>query len=139
MKQFRTTTEQETLALGERLAGRLRGDETVALYGEPGAGKTIFCKGIARGLGVRELVTSPTFTICNIYEGRVPLYHYDMYRIGDVAELEEVGFFEHLGRGVSLVEWSENIASALPADALRVEIRYLPEGREVIVDEHLEL
>ena len=92
-------------------------------------------KGIAKGLGVSELVTSPTFTILNAYEGRVPLFHYDMYRIAEVSELEEVGFFENLGEGVTVVEWSENVESALPADAIRIRIDYEGEGRRITVYE----
>ncbi len=135
MKTFITSGDGETFALGERLGKALKGRETVAFYGEPGAGKTVMTKGIAKGLGVSALVTSPTFTILNAYEGRAPLFHYDMYRIADVSELEEVGFFENLGEGVTVVEWSENVERALPADAIRIRIDYEGEKRRITVYE----
>lgn len=137
MMEFWTAEAEETFALGERFGRALRGGETVAFYGEPGAGKTVFAKGIAAGLGVRELVTSPTFTILNVYEGRVRLFHYDMYRISDPSELEEVGFFENLGEGVTLVEWSENVEAALPADSIRIRIEYAEGKRRITIDEDL--
>ena len=139
MKQFFTRSREETFRLGERLGKRLKGTETIACYGEPGAGKTVFAKGIAAGMGVTDLVTSPTFTICNEYTGRsARLFHYDMYRISDESELGEVGFWEGLGKGVTLIEWSERIPGAIPPDAIRIEFRYAPEGREVIADDTLE-
>ena len=133
MKTFITENAEETFALGERIGRALKGKETIALEGEPGAGKTVLTKGIAKGLGVTDLVTSPTFTILNEYEGRAKLFHYDMYRISDPEELGEVGFSERLGEGVTVVEWSENIRSALPVDAVFVAVDYLGEKRRVTV------
>ena len=141
MKIITTSGAEETLTLGEALGKKLAGRETIALYGEPGAGKTVLTKGIARGLGIEELVTSPTFTILNVYEGRAVLYHYDMYRIGDISELDEVGFFENLGAGVTVVEWAENVEGALPADVLRIRVGYdgASDKRRFAFDEDPEL
>jgi len=113
----------ETEALGERLAARLGPGTVVAFTGDLGAGKTAFTRGLARGLGVTERVTSPTFTIVNEYEGRLPLFHFDMYRLGGEEELFDIGWEDYLARGgVCAVEWSENIAGALE-DCIRVDIR----------------
>ena len=114
---------QETEQLGERLAARLGPGTVVAFTGDLGAGKTAFTRGLARGLGVRERVTSPTFTIVNEYEGRLPLFHFDMYRLGGEEELFDIGWEDYLARGgVCAGEWSENIAGALE-DCVRVDIR----------------
>ena len=113
----------ETEALGERLAARLGPGTVVAFTGDLGAGKTAFTRGLARGLGVTERVTSPTFTIVNEYEGRLPLFHFDMYRLGGEEELFDIGWEDYLARGgVCAVEWSENIAGALE-DCVRVDMR----------------
>ena len=113
----------ETEALGERLAARLGPGTVVAFTGDLGAGKTAFTRGLALGLGVTERVTSPTFTIVNEYEGRLPLFHFDMYRLGGEEELFDIGWEDYLARGgVCAVEWSENIAGALE-DCVRVDIR----------------
>lgn len=113
----------ETELLGERLAARLEPGAVIAFTGDLGAGKTAFTRGLARGLGVTERVTSPTFTIVNEYEGRIPLFHFDMYRLGGEDELFDIGWEDYLARGgVCAVEWSENIAGALE-DCLRVDIR----------------
>ena len=115
----------ETEALGARLAGALGPGAVVAFTGDLGAGKTAFVRGMARGLGIPHRVTSPTFTIVNEYEdGRLPLFHFDMYRLGSADELFDIGWEDYLARGgVCAVEWSENIAEALESDAIRVEIR----------------
>ena len=120
-----TTSPEETEALGEALAGRLTPGTVIAFTGDLGAGKTAFVRGLARGLGVRERVTSPTFTIVNEYEGgRLPLFHFDMYRLGSADELFDIGWEDYLARGgVCAVEWSENVSDALDGDCLRVDIR----------------
>lgn len=114
-----------TEALGEALARRLEPGAVVAFTGDLGAGKTAFVRGMARGLGIGERVTSPTFTIVNEYDGgRLPLFHFDMYRLGSADELFEIGWEDYLGRGgVCAVEWSENVAEALEGDCVRVDIR----------------
>lgn len=120
-----TNSPEETEALGERLAGHLRAGTVVAYTGDLGAGKTAFTRGLARGLGIPERVTSPTFTIVNEYEGgRLPLFHFDMYRLSSSEELYEIGWEDYLARGgVCAVEWSEIITDALEADCVRVELR----------------
>lgn len=120
-----TNSPSETEALGESLAGQLEPGTVIAFTGDLGAGKTAFVRGLARGLGVRERVTSPTFTIVNEYEGgRLPLFHFDMYRLGSADELFDIGWEDYLARGgVCAVEWSENVSDALDNDCLRVDIR----------------
>ena len=123
--QYITHSPDETRALGRTLAQALQGGAVVAFTGDLGAGKTAFVSGMAEGLGIEERVTSPTFTIVNEYEGgRLPLFHFDMYRLGSADELFHIGWEDYLARGgVCAVEWSENIADALEEDAIRVDIR----------------
>lgn len=123
--EYCSNSVEETEALGAALAARLRPGDVVAYTGDLGAGKTAFTRGIARGLGIPEWVTSPTFTIVNEYEGgRLPLFHFDMYRLGDPEELFDIGWEDYLARGgVCAVEWSENVADALEDEPIRVDIR----------------
>ena len=125
--EYITTSPQETEALGQALARRLRPGDVLAYYGDLGAGKTAFTRGVAAGLGIPDRVTSPTYTIVNEYEGgRLPLFHFDMYRLGSADELFDIGWEDYLSRGgVCAVEWSENVEEALE-DAVRVEIRKDP-------------
>ncbi|MHB1050431.1 MAG: tRNA (adenosine(37)-N6)-threonylcarbamoyltransferase complex ATPase subunit type 1 TsaE [Bacteroidota bacterium] len=113
---FTTQNEDETIRRGEQFALRLQPGDVVALYGDLGSGKTRFAKGISRGLGVREEVTSPTFVVVNEHlDGRMPLYHFDFYRIRTIAELDEIGFDEYIDRaGVCVIEWAELIRQRLP-------------------------
>ena len=119
-----THSPAETEALGARLADALDAGQVVAFTGDLGAGKTAFVSGMARALGVEERVTSPTFTIVNEYEGgRLPLFHFDMYRLGGADELFHIGWEDYLSRGgVCAVEWSENVAEAIEDGAVRVSI-----------------
>ena len=119
-----THSPAETEALGARLADALDAGRVVAFTGDLGAGQTAFVSGMARALGVEERVTSPTFTIVNEYEGgRLPLFHFDMYRLGDADELFHIGWEDYLARGgICAVEWSENVAEAIEPDAVRVSI-----------------
>lgn len=119
-----TNAEQETFALGERIGQVVLPGTVITLQGDLGVGKTIFTKGVAKGLDIREPVTSPTFTIVQIYEeGRLPFYHFDVYRIGDIEEMEEIGYEDcFYGEGVSLVEWANLIEELIPADAIRITI-----------------
>ena len=123
--EFITHSPEETRALGGRLADALWAGAVVAFTGDLGAGKTAFVSGMARALGVEERVTSPTFTIVNEYEGgRLPLFHFDMYRLGDADELFHIGWEDYLARGgICAVEWSENVEEAMEDDAVRVAIR----------------
>ena len=117
-----TNSAQETEQLGERLAKQLNGAETIALFGGLGMGKTAFTRGLCRGLGTGEVVSSPTFALVNEYSGRCPVYHFDMYRVTSWDDLYSTGFFDYEGNGVLVIEWSENIEGALPGDAIRVTI-----------------
>lgn len=117
-----THSAAETELLGERIAGVLNGAEMIALFGDLGAGKTAFTRGICRGLGIHDGVSSPTFAIVNAYRGRFPVYHFDMYRITDADDLFATGFYDYLGTGVIVIEWSENIESELDDDAIRIRI-----------------
>ena len=125
MAEYVTNSPEETEALGRRLGEKLSPGAVVAFTGDLGAGKTAFTRGLARGLGISERVTSPTFTIVNEYEGgRLPLFHFDLYRLGSADELFDIGWEDYLARGgVCAVEWSENAAGALEEDAVRVDIR----------------
>ena len=122
--EFVTHSREETAALGGRLADALKTGRVVAFTGDLGAGKTAFVSGMARALGVEERVTSPTFTIVNEYEGgRLPLFHFDMYRLDGADELFHIGWEDYLARGgVCAVEWSENVAEAIEDGAVRVSI-----------------
>lgn len=121
--QITTHSADETQALGQRLAKRLLPGDVIAYFGDLGAGKTALTRGIAQGLGVTDLVTSPTYTIVNEYlTGRIPLFHFDMYRLSSSDELFDIGWEDYLSRGgVCAVEWSENVEDALQ-DAIRVTI-----------------
>lgn len=123
--EYITNSPEETEELGRRLAAVLTPGSVVAYTGDLGAGKTAFTRGLARGLGIEGGVTSPTFTIVNEYEGgRMPLFHFDMYRLGGEEELFDIGWDDYLARGgVCAVEWSENVAGALEGDAVWVDIR----------------
>ncbi|MBP3494438.1 MAG: tRNA (adenosine(37)-N6)-threonylcarbamoyltransferase complex ATPase subunit type 1 TsaE [Oscillospiraceae bacterium] len=113
----------ETEAIGEELARRLRAGSVVAYRGGLGMGKTAFTRGLARGLGCRGRVTSPTFTIVNEYSGATPLFHFDVYRLDDADALFDIGWDDYLERGgVCAVEWSENVADALGEDTVYVTI-----------------
>lgn len=140
--EFVTNSEQETEALGVRLAGKLEPGAVIAFTGDLGAGKTALTRGLARGLGISERITSPTFAIVNEYEGgRLPLFHFDMYRVASSDELFDIGWEDYLAReGVCAVEWSENIADALEEGTISVEIRRgASEGQRVITVEGVEL
>ncbi len=123
--EYISDSPQQTQELGAALAEKLEAGAVVAFTGDLGAGKTAFTRGLAQGLGISERVTSPTFTIVNEYGGgRLPLFHFDMYRLSSSEELFDIGWEDYLDRGgVCVVEWSENIADALEEDAVRVDIR----------------
>ena len=122
--EYHTRSEAETEALGEALAKKLRPSTVIAFTGDLGAGKTAFTRGLARGLGVTDRVTSPTFTIVNEYEGDpIPLFHFDMYRLESSEELFDIGWEDYLHRGgICAVEWSERIADVLEG-AVTIDIR----------------
>ena len=119
-KEYLTNSEKETFLLAKRLAKDFKGQEVVFLIGELGAGKTIFAKGIAAGLGLKDVhqVCSPTYTLINIYEAKYPIFHIDLYRLGKNAEILDLGLEDYLGQGIIVVEWAEKIKFNL--DAIRV-------------------
>ena len=126
---YLTHNEIETEALGETLARRLGAGDVVAYRGDLGAGKTAFTRGLARGLGCTGRVTSPTFTVVNEYEGRLPLFHFDLYRLEGEDALYDVGWEDYLDRGgVCAVEWSERAEAALPRETVWVSIRRCAES-----------
>ena len=139
--EFETFSPEETLELGRKLAREARPGDVYTLVGDLGVGKTVFTQGIAQGLGIEEPICSPTFTIVQVYEeGRMPFYHFDVYRIGDIEEMDEVGFEEYvMGDGVSLIEWANLIEEILPENRTEVIIeKDLEKGfdyRKIIINE----
>ena len=119
-----TDRPEATWELGRRLGEQAVKGQVICLNGDLGVGKTVFTKGLAEGLGIREPVNSPTFTILQIYdEGRYPFYHFDVYRIGDVSEMDEIGYEDYFyGDGVCLIEWAELIEEILPENCVRITI-----------------
>lgn len=115
---------QETFELGRRLGEKAQPGQIYTLIGDLGVGKTVFTQGFAKGLSIEEPVSSPTFTIVQVYEeGRLPFYHFDVYRIGNLDEMDEIGYEDYFfGEGVCLVEWADMISELLPEDAIRIEI-----------------
>ncbi len=124
-----TNSERETYELGVRMGRDAAAGQVYTLIGDLGVGKTVFTKGLAAGLGIGEPVSSPTFTIVQIYEeGRLPFYHFDVYRIGDVEEMEEIGYEDYIyGGGVSLIEWADLIEETLPEHYTQIRIEKAPE------------
>lgn len=121
MKEYVTYSPEETEAVGEKLASCLKPGTVVAFSGGLGMGKTTFTRGLAKGLGAEESVSSPTFSLVNVYGGNPPLAHFDMYRIDSWEDLFTTGFFDYIDEGYVLsVEWSENIENALPEDTVFV-------------------
>lgn len=128
-KTYETYAPEETLALGEKLGEKAQPGQIYTLVGDLGVGKTVFTQGVARGLGIKGPVSSPTFTIVQEYdEGRIPFYHFDVYRIGDVEEMDEIGYEDYFyGEGVCLIEWANLIDEILPPEAIRITIEKNPE------------
>ena len=123
MFEYISKSEQDTERLGLELAGNLKAGDVLAFFGDLGAGKTAFTRGLARGLGITDTVNSPTFAIVHEYEGRIPLFHFDMYRVNSWDGLYSTGFFDYLDMGgITAIEWSENIENVLPEGCIRIEI-----------------
>ncbi|NLC17931.1 MAG: tRNA (adenosine(37)-N6)-threonylcarbamoyltransferase complex ATPase subunit type 1 TsaE [Clostridiales bacterium] len=132
-------SREDTFRLGVSLGEKAKKGEIYCLSGDLGVGKTVFTQGFAKGLGIEEAVSSPTFTIVQQYQGRLPLYHFDVYRISDIDEMEEIGYEEYFyGEGVCLIEWAELIEELLPDDRIWIRIKKnLDKGfdyREIIVE-----
>ena len=122
-ERMETNNPEATEALGEKLGREARAGQIYCLSGDLGVGKTVFTKGFAKGLGITEHVTSPTFAIVNEYEGRLPLYHFDVYRIGDIEEMEEIGYDDYFyGNGICLIEWANLIEEILPEHYTEIKI-----------------
>ena len=123
-KKIETNSPEETFALGEEIGKKAVPGQVFALLGDLGVGKTVFIKGVAKGLGITEPVNSPTFTIVQVYEeGRLPFYHFDVYRIADVEEMDEIGYEEYFfGNGVCFVEWANLIEEIMPENTVRITI-----------------
>ena len=119
-----TRSPEETYELGKKIGQQARPGQVYTLTGDLGVGKTVFTQGVAAGLGITEPVSSPTFTIVQIYEeGRLPFYHFDVYRIGDIEEMEEIGYDDYFfGEGICLIEWAELIEKILPKDRISITI-----------------
>lgn len=133
MFDFISNSAEDTQRLGELIGSMLVGGEIICFTGDLGAGKTTMTKSIALGLEVEDYVTSPTFTIVNEYEGRVPLYHFDVYRIGDVDEIYNIGYEDYIySGGVCIIEWANIIKTELPEERLEISIRSLEENIRVI-------
>jgi len=136
-----TKNAKETFELGIRLGEQAEPGQIYTLMGELGVGKTLFTQGFAKGLGIPEPVSSPTFTIVQIYEeGRIPFYHFDVYRIGDIDEMEEIGYEDYFfGNGVCLIEWANRIEEIIPENAIRIVFeKDLEQGfsyRKIMMDE----
>lgn len=140
MMVIETNSAEETFQLGEKLGRLAIPGQIYTLNGDLGVGKTVFTQGVARGLGIKEPVNSPTFTIVQEYEdGRMPFYHFDVYRIGDLEEMEEIGYDDYFfGDGICLIEWAELIEELLPDSIISVTIEKNPEKgfdyRKITID-----
>ncbi len=138
--RFTSSSPQETLDLGFRIGKACIPGTIVSLRGSLGAGKTVLAKGIAKALDISEAIVSPTFTLMQEYEGTLPLYHMDLYRIGGTDEFEMIGGEEMLyGKGVTLIEWSEKIEDMLPDGTIFVDISIMPDTKRQITIEGIEL
>ena len=132
MTEIITNSEEETCQFAEKIGKELKGNEIILLIGELGAGKTIFVKGIASGAGVKDTssVCSPSYTILNIYEGKYPIYHLDLYRLSDEIEIEDLGWEDYIGKGIIIVEWGEKIPLKDPD--IKIEIKILENNQRLI-------
>lgn len=122
MYRIISKSTDDTERIGEQIAKKLCGNEIIALFGGLGMGKTAFTRGLCRGLGVNDGVSSPTFALVNEYHGKHNIYHFDMYRVTSWDDLYSTGFFDYLDKGILVIEWSENIEGALPENAIRINI-----------------
>lgn len=121
--EYISNSPEETERIAIAFAAELKAGDVITLDGDLGSGKTAFTQGLAKGLGVSDYVSSPTFTIINCYEGRVPIYHFDVYRIEDCDEMYEIGYDEYIGGdGITIIEWSEKIYDILPAPRYEIVI-----------------
>lgn len=132
---FYTESAEQTIGLGEKIGSFLRPGDVIALQGTLAAGKTTITKGIARALGITEDITSPTFTLISVYEGRLPLYHMDVYRLEGSADFSDLGAEEMLyGNGICVIEWSEKIMDELPSRTIIIKLSAENEKRTVTIE-----
>ena len=117
-----SNSSDETEQIGEKIGEKLTGTEVIALFGGLGMGKTAFTRGLCSALGINEGVSSPTFALVNEYSGKFKVYHFDMYRVDTWDDLYSAGFFDYIGNGILVIEWSENIEGALPENTVRITI-----------------
>ena len=140
-KVIETNQAEDTFALGKEIGENSKAGQVYTLIGDLGVGKTVFTQGLAKGLGIEEPVNSPTFTIVQEYEeGRLPFYHFDVYRIGDVEEMDEIGYEDYIyGNGVSLIEWANLIEEILPQNYTEIKIEKDPvkgfDYRKITIEE----
>ena len=138
---YETYSAEETAALGEKLGREAKPGDVCTLMGDLGVGKTVLTQGIAKGLGITEPISSPTFTIVQVYEeGRLPFYHFDVYRIGDIEEMDEIGYEDYFyGQGLTMIEWANLIEELLPEKRTEIQIeKNLEEGfdyRKITIEE----
>jgi len=139
MKRFLTRSAEETIELGKRIGAFLLPNEVVGLFGPLGAGKTTLIQGIAEGLAVKDYVTSPTFVIINEYQGRLPFYHIDLYRLEEIKDIEELGIEEYFYRGgVCVIEWAEKLEKLFPKQMETIELKIISEKeREICLSSEL--
>jgi len=135
--KIQTKNLAETQKLGETIGRNLKGDETFALVAELGGGKTSFTQGLAKGLGIKKLVISPTFVLERIYNGRYPLHHFDMYRI-EANDADSTGLLDILDEAVVVVEWAEKIKTVLPKDTIWITIKVMGENAREFIFEYPE-
>ncbi|MBI5894395.1 MAG: tRNA (adenosine(37)-N6)-threonylcarbamoyltransferase complex ATPase subunit type 1 TsaE [Deltaproteobacteria bacterium] len=134
---FNTISQEETKELGKRVGAELKSGDIVALIGDLGSGKTTFVQGLAQGLEVKNYVRSPSFTIINEYSGRMPLYHIDLYRLGNLSELSEIGIEDFFYTdGITVVEWAERALPLLPANYILIKFHYTGENTRRIEVHH---
>ncbi|MFA4843497.1 MAG: tRNA (adenosine(37)-N6)-threonylcarbamoyltransferase complex ATPase subunit type 1 TsaE [Candidatus Margulisiibacteriota bacterium] len=130
---YHSKSAEDTVQLGKKIGSILQPNDIIALTGQLGAGKTTLIQGIAAGIGVKDYVTSPTFIIINEYQGRLPFYHIDLYRLDEIKEVEDLGIEEYFNRGgVCVIEWAEKLGGLLPANAERITIERLSENERNI-------
>jgi tRNA threonylcarbamoyladenosine biosynthesis protein TsaE len=135
-----TTSAGKTRQLGESIAKRLKANDVIALCGELGAGKTTLIQGIAKGLGIKNWVTSPTFTIINEFTGKIPLYHVDLYRLNNINEAEDIAIEEYFNKGgITVIEWAEKIKEILHDNTIKIAMKIVSENKRSIKVEGLTL
>lgn len=133
MQEFTTTSASGTIALGKKIGEKLQPNDVLALYGPLGAGKTTLVQGVAEGLGIKDYVTSPTFILINEYQGRIPLYHVDLYRLADVSQIEDLGIEEYFTKGgVCVIEWAERLKNLMPKKHQAITIDIISENQRKI-------